>query len=72
MFFQWFEGTGKLVVRSGLSDLVVQRVDPVGEIDKSTPFWGGYFFGCLERGHAFEHGECDTGTHGPEGMTAVD
>ena len=72
MFFQWFEGTGEFVVRTGLGDLVIEGVNTVGKVDKSTPFRGGNFFSRLEWSHAFEHGECDTGTHGPEGMTAID
>jgi hypothetical protein len=47
-------------------------MNPVGKINKSTPFGGGNFFGRLEWIHAFEHGECDTGAHGPEGMTTID
>jgi hypothetical protein len=72
VFFQRFEGTGEFVVRTGLGDLVIQGVNTVGKVDKSTPSGGGNFFSRFEWSHAFEHGECDTGSHCTEGMAAID
>jgi hypothetical protein len=72
VFFQGFEGTGEFVVRAGLGDLVIEGVNTVGQVDESTPSGGGNFFSRLERSHAFEHGESDTGSHCTEGMAAID
>ena len=72
VFFQRFEGTGKLVITAGFGDLVIEGVDAVGEIDEGAAFGRGDLFGRLERGHAFEHGEGNAGTHGPKGMATVD
>ena len=72
VFFQRFEGTREFVVRTGLGDLVIERVNTVGKVDKSTPSWGGNFFSSFEWSHAFKHRKCDTGTHCPEGMSAID
>ena len=72
VFFQRFEGTREFVVRTGLSDLVIEWMNTVGKIDKSTPSWGGNFFSRLERCHAFKHRKCDTGAHCPQGMSAID
>ena len=72
VFFQRFEGTGELVVRTGLGDLVIEGVNTVGKIDESTPSGGGNLFGCLEWSHTFEHWKCNVGTHGAEGMAAID
>ena len=72
VFFQRFEGTRELVVTAGFGDLVIEGVDAVGKIDEGAAFGRGDLFGRLERGHAFEHRECDAGTHGPEGMATID
>ena len=72
VFFKWLEGTGKFVVPSRFGDLVIEGMDTVGQIDKSAPSGCGNLFGCLERSHAFEHGEGNAGTHSPKSMASVD
>ena len=72
MFLQRFERLGEFVIFAGLGDLVVERMDAVGQINEGAAFGSGDFLSGSQRGHAFQHGEGDAGAHCPEGMSAVD
>lgn len=37
VLFQWFERTGKFIILTWLRDLVIQRMDTVSKVHKSTP-----------------------------------
>ena len=71
MFLQRLERLGEFVLFAVLGDLIVQRMDAVGQVDKGAASRRGDFLGSPKRGHAFEHGEGNAGAHCPKGVSAV-
>ena len=72
VFLQWFESAGEFVVLTRLEDLVVEGVDPIGNVDEHTAarfVFGGSMCGSA---HAFQKGKCDETSEPPKGMTATD
>ena len=58
VLLQRLQRTREFVVFTRLGDLVVERMDAVGEVDESAaPRRGGLFLGRSERDHAFQHGQ---------------
>lgn len=74
VFFERLERARKLVVLARGGDLVVERVNPVGEVNERAAF-GRVVSGSLcgtKWHHAFQQGQRDKGAHGAQGVTAVD
>ena len=73
MFFQGFQRPGELVVLAGREDLVVERMDAIGEVDKgAAPRRGGRFFCCAQRDHAVEQRQGYETAQRAKSMAAVD
>lgn len=72
MLFQGFERSGELVVLSRLSDLVIQRMNTVCQIDKGTASRRLCWLGSSQWNHALEKRESDATAHGSQRMPPVD
>ena len=73
VLFQGLERLGELIVLPRREDLIVQRVNAVGEVDEGAATGRcGRFLGRAERNHAFQHRQGDAGAHRAEGVAAVD
>ena len=73
MLLERLQGAGELVVRPVLGDLVVERVDAVGQVDEGAALGrGGHLFRGAQGEHALQHRQGDERTHRTQGVTAVD
>lgn len=72
MFLQRLERSGELIILAGGRDLVVQRVNSVGEINEGRSARRlAVGLRGPERNHAFEKRQSDAGTGGTKSVTAV-
>ena len=69
---QRLERAGELIVLAGLENLVVQRMDAVGEVDEGAAPWRGDLLRRAERDHAFQKRQRDDAAERLESMAAVD
>ena len=73
VFLQGFQRPGERVVLARLEDLVVERMDAVGEVDEgAAPRRGGGFFCCAQRDHAVEQRQGYETAQRAKSMAAVD
>ena len=71
VLLQWLQRPGELVILSRRGDLVVQRVNAIGEVDEDAALWRGSFLRRPQRHHTFQHRQRDESADGTKGVTAI-